>query len=699
MKASAIVSLPALLLLAAVPASTGRAAISTPAAFGAPPQGPEAVGEMTRQRSAGPASRPQQPRTALQRLGADGSPLPAAAVAAAIGEETVVAWLASIGGAQRVLAAAGETPAAPRGPPGRGSDGAPAAAAAGDGAVWVVASRNRGAGERLWAQRRAGGAWQAPVAGPSGAGRNHHPALAAIPGSPRLWAVWIGEDAGNRNGRTLFASLWTGRSWGAPEALPRTVGAPMAPSITVDAAGEPAVVWAASDGTDAEIWLSRRRGGRWSAPLALTDNAVPDITPSAATAAAGRLLVAWISYTDSGYLPRARSEDAGAWGPTVALDAAPGSRPLAAALDGVPVALWRRLDEGGGGTIMVRRLGGTEPGPPSDLVEAAGSPFSAGIAADGRFVLVWSRSDGRLERLEGRRPPGGDAFEALAAAAGAASAIPAPTPRPGVDAADASALPARYSAFGDSITNGVVYDPDRRESAGYRQPLQASLRGFFGLGTVINAGVDGETSADGVGRIDNVIRDQTPDVVLVMEGTNDVTAAIDESVIAFNLQRIVERAFEEKPAILVFLAQIPPELDPAGAFETSFNERADALNALLPPIAAALAVPLVDQNTPLRDGPELWSNPLHPSAAGYRVMGETWYESIKPIVLLASNRGDLDGSGRTDGLDLVRLALAFGAIAGEERYDAAADITGDGIIDGFDLNILVEFFARRHDGS
>jgi acyl-CoA thioesterase-1 len=662
MKASAIASLPALLLLAAVPASTGQTAISTPAASGAPP------------------------------------PSPGAPVAAAIGEETVVAWLASIGGAQRVLGAAGETPAVPLGPAGRGSDGAPAVAAAGDGAVWVVASRNGGAGERLWAQRRAGGAWQQPVAGPSGAGRNHHPALAAIPGSSRLWAVWIGENAGNRSGSALFASLWTGRSWGAPEVLPRTVGTPMAPSITVDAAGAPVVVWAASDGADAEIWLSRRRGGRWSAPLALTDNAVPDITPSVATAA-GRLLVAWISYTDSGYLPRARIEDAGGWGPTVALDAAPGSRPLAAALDGAPVAFWRRLDEHGGGTIIARRLDGDGFGAPTELGEAGGSPFGAGTAADGRFVLAWSRTDGRLDRLEGRRPPDGDVFEALAAAAGAASATAAPAPRPRVDAPDAGGLPARYSAFGDSITNGVVYDPDRRESQGYRKPLQASLRGFFGRGTVINAGIDGESTADGIGRIDNVIRDQTPDVVLVMEGTNDVFAAIDESVIAFNLQRILERAFEEKPGILALLAQIPPEFNPAAGFETSFNERADTLNALLPPIAAALDVPLVDQNTPLRNGPSLWSNPLHPSVAGYKVMGETWYASIKPILLLASNRGDLDGSGRTDGLDLVRLALAFGAIAGDERYDAIADITGDGIIDGFDLNILVEFFARRHDGS
>jgi hypothetical protein len=68
------------------------------------------------------------------------------------------------------------------------------------------------------------------------------------------------------------------------------------------------------------------------------------------------------------------------------------------------------------------------------------------------------------------------------------------------------------------------------------------------------------------------------------------------------------------------------------------------------------------------------------------------------VALDASNRGDIDGSGRTDGVDLVRLALAFGAIVGEDRYNAVADINGDGIVDGFDLNVLAESFGRTHSG-
>jgi lysophospholipase L1-like esterase len=478
----------------------------------------------------------------------------------------------------------------------------------------------------------------------------------------------------------------------------------MAPTIAVDSAGVPAVAWAASDGADAEIWISRRVAGRWSAPFPLSNNDVPDITPSLAVAG-DRLLVAWITYARNGYLPQARIGQADRWGAVATLDDGPGSRALAVALDGTPAVFWRRLDDSAaGGTITGRRLGASGWGPSVDLTAAAGSPFSLASSSDGGVVLTWTRPNGTLGTLEGRGSSGADAWEALFSAATRSGEprLEPPLPRPAAGETsidpDVGGIPALYAAFGDSITNGVLMDPDRRESEGYRGPLESLLRGFFGFGTVLNAGRDGESTADGVGRIGTVVRALNPDVVLIMEGTNDVFADIDESVIAFNLQRIIERARGEKPDILPFLAQLPPRFDPSFGFEGSFNESVDLLNALLVPIAAEIGVPLVDVNTALENQPDLWSDPLHPSVAGYQVMGETWYDSIKPVALDASNRGDIDGSGRTDGVDLVRLALAFGAIVGEDRYNAVADINGDGIVDGFDLNVLAESFGRTHSG-
>ena len=57
-------------------------------------------------------------------------------------------------------------------------------------------------------------------------------------------------------------------------------------------------------------------------------------------------------------------------------------------------------------------------------------------------------------------------------------------------------------------------------------------------------------------------------------------------------------------------------------------------------------------------------------------------------------QGDVDGDGRVDGADLIRLALAFGARANNNRYDSASDLNGDGIIDGEDLAVLGSAFGR-----
>jgi lysophospholipase L1-like esterase len=639
-------------------------------------------------------------------------PMPGTAPAVAAGQVDVVAWLQDSGGGRRVVGLTGGAPdAVVLGPAGAGSDGAPAAAATAGGAVWIVAARHAAGTQRLWAQRWADGAWQPPIGGPAARPYDHHPSLAGVPGTDQLWAAWLGEDASGADGAMVYASRWTGSGWSAAEPLPRTPGSPMAPSIAVDRAGAAAVAWAAGDGADAEIWISRREAGRWSTPRPLSRNLVPDITPSLIAAPRG-LLATWISYTDDGYLPTvAIARPDGTWSDPQPLDDTPGSRPRAVVLDGTPAVLWRRLEaEPAAGTIAASLADGAGWSVPRAIAPgASGSPF--GIATAGRrLLLAFSRPDGRLAvasagaGADGRPAAAPEMIAALAADALIADASPGaaiePVPAPAADGDLPSNVPAAYTAFGDSITNGVIYDPDRRDSVGYRQPLQQLLRAFFGLGTVFNAGVDGESTSDGVGRIDNAIRAQQADAILIMEGTNDLLDVVDIDVIAFNLRRMVQRSYEENPDILPFLAQIPPRFGPGpDGFDGPGNGRIDELNELLPEIAEEEGAVVVDMNTPLDGHPELMSNHVHPSEAGYQVMAEVWYETIRPAALDRTNRGDVDGSGRTDGFDLIRLALAFGAVAGEPRYTGAADINGDGIVDGFDLDLLVEFFGRDLTGD
>jgi hypothetical protein len=65
----------------------------------------------------------------------------------------------------------------------------------------------------------------------------------------------------------------------------------------------------------------------------------------------------------------------------------------------------------------------------------------------------------------------------------------------------------------------------------------------------------------------------------------------------------------------------------------------------------------------------------------YRVMGGNLLQ------------GDFDRSCRVDGADMLVIAFAFGARQGQPRYFSAADLTGDGVINGQDLARLAMNFG------
>ena len=56
---------------------------------------------------------------------------------------------------------------------------------------------------------------------------------------------------------------------------------------------------------------------------------------------------------------------------------------------------------------------------------------------------------------------------------------------------------------------------------------------------------------------------------------------------------------------------------------------------------------------------------------------------------------DIDRSGRVDGLDLARLARAFGRRCEESNYTAASDLDRNCVCDGDDLARLAAAFGRN----
>ena len=122
-------------------------------------------------------------------------------------------------------------------------------------------------------------------------------------------------------------------------------------------------------------------------------------------------------------------------------------------------------------------------------------------------------------------------------------------------------IPAAYAAkravaFGDSITEGIG---DTATPPGYPPKLQALLRDAGMDVTVENWGLGGETTLEGVARVDGALSGGG-DYFVLLEGTNDVSMIFDgllsvETTIA-NLQRIGDKA--RSRGFEVFMATLLP---------------------------------------------------------------------------------------------------------------------------------------------
>lgn len=110
---------------------------------------------------------------------------------------------------------------------------------------------------------------------------------------------------------TVRAATWNGTSWETNELVSgRMSGPQVALSGTVLGDGSWLLVWAGFDGTDDEIYWSRRVDGVWSTPKRLhAGNKVPDITP-VVSVAGDSAVVAWSVFDGNDYRIRtARWQD------------------------------------------------------------------------------------------------------------------------------------------------------------------------------------------------------------------------------------------------------------------------------------------------------------------------------------------------------------------------------------------------------
>lgn len=103
------------------------------------------------------------------------------------------------------------------------------------------------------------------------------------------------------------------------------------------------------------------------------------------------------------------------------------------------------------------------------------------------------------------------------------------------DAPAAARVP-EIVAFGDSLTAGFGLAP----AASFPARLEARLKAEGIKAHVVNAGVSGDTTADGRARLDWVLADK-PDLVILELGANDMLRGIDPKTVRANLDVIIAK--------------------------------------------------------------------------------------------------------------------------------------------------------------
>ena len=159
----------------------------------------------------------------------------------------------------------------------------------------------------------------------------------------------------------------------------------------------------------------------------------------------------------------------------------------------------------------------------------------------------------------------------------------------------------RILAVGDSITNGV--------GAFATQSYPAILQSLIGI-EVINAGINGETSAQGLARLPGVLEDGTIRLMLLCYGTNDIVQGRSMKQLKNHLRAMIDLA--KSKSIVTVVIGIP---DP-------YAMRTQSL-PLYDEIAAVKDVGYLPSLLPeVVNEPAYMSDEVHPNAKGYRFMAE-----------------------------------------------------------------------------
>ena len=291
--------------------------------------------------------------------------------------------------------------------------------------------------------------------------------------------------------------------------------------------------------------------------------------------------------------------------------------------------------------------------------------------------------------------------------------------------------------LGDSITEGISESENSsaQNQGGYRAPLWESIsqlninpdfvgslthgpqdfdrdhNGYSGERINYLAGDDWSSRGGNPGGLTASLAEEQPDIILLMAGTNNVTANQSVNKMANDLGNLINRITTLSPDTTLLVSSIPPIREDSSRFSDS-AELATDFNAAIPGVVDTWSsqgrnVAYVDMTSLTEDDislPEV-DNGLHPTDEGYEKIAQFWLDAINENVNIRLEVVGTNGNDQIQGNDLNnRIEGGLGGDNltggnGQDRFVYNSASEGLDTITDFSTNDVLEISADGFGGG
>lgn len=175
--------------------------------------------------------------------------------------------------------------------------------------------------------------------------------------------------------------------------------------------------------------------------------------------------------------------------------------------------------------------------------------------------------------------------------------------------------------LGDSLSAGYGLAQERGWVSLLQQRLTREKKPYH----VINASISGETTSGGLYRIDALLANNHPEIMILELGANDGLRGLAVDATRNNLDTMIRRAQKNGAKVLLLGMRIPPNYGPV--YTEQFRQQFEALakkNRL--PYVPFLLAPIVGQRDYFQaDG-------LHPTATAQSLLLDVVWAKLHPLL-------------------------------------------------------------------